>query len=179
MKYIALSALFTSIFLAALGTTAETSRPMSEMHGACGAFETNLASELKAWDQKEINLTQGADQKIPLGEKAKIQLSSEDKVKLVAPPEKSFPVKDSRYAGLLKFSVKEDGDYRVSLGAKLWLDVIPVRTKKPLEAVSFEMQTKCDKIFKTVLFKLEKNQEYFVQLSSSKAPEVDLLISKP
>jgi hypothetical protein len=41
----------------------------------------------------------------------------------------------------------------------------------------FEMQTGCDKLVKSVAFRLEQDTDYWLQLSGSLAPEPMLLIT--
>ncbi|MGE0631915.1 MAG: hypothetical protein AB7O96_05880 [Pseudobdellovibrionaceae bacterium] len=160
--------------------SAEKSRPMDEMHSDCSAYSVPLKSEFELWKKQSRSLQQeDKTAQASIGEKLNLKLVKQTDLQLPSPPEKSFAKGDLRFAGFFPLSIKEPGDYRVSIGSKVWLDIVSAKTKKTIEATSFEMQTKCDSIFKTVLFKLDKNEEYFVQISSSKNPEVDLVITKP
>lgn len=162
---------------------AETHRPFSEMKGDCENFQMNLHEEFKLWAKSPHGVraatTTEADSApaISLALRTDLQLSPSPKVRWIIPPEKAFSPEEPRWAGLARFPVAEAGTYRVALGAKVWLDVIDAQTRQAVAAESFEMQTRCDTIFKVVEFRL-KPQAYWVQLSSSPGAKVQLLVTR-
>ncbi len=179
-KFLAVT-FFGLCLLTANSFAAEEHRPFSEMQGDCDNFKSSLKNEFLIWDLKEQNIVSAKDDKntpsLSAGEKARLALDSESEVKLVLNPEKKFPSKEKKYAGMVKILTTQKGTYRISIGSKVWADLINQESKKAQDALRFEMQTSCNKIFKTIEFSLEKNQEYILQVSSSKSPFVDVLFT--
>jgi hypothetical protein len=175
-------AAMSSGFLISNSYGAEDHRPFSEMKGDCGNFKLNLEREFLAWDLKEQNLssskTAEAAPTLALGEKTKLELNNEHQVKLKMAPLKKYPAKALRFAGMAKLLITQNGTYRVSIGSKVWADLLSQKSQNFVSALSFEMQTNCKKIFKTVDFSLEENEHYLLQISSSASPSVDVLITK-
>lgn len=169
MRVVLLLLMITSVAAHA----AEMSRPMSEMHGGCKDFKLNLTNELKAWQEPAVK----AQAEIPNGKKAELALLKQEKVTFLKAPGKSFPVKGESFGGVFPFQVQKAGKYRISAGSKIWFDVVEVSTKKFVDASEFEMQTGCDKIFKTVVFELAANTKYALQLSSNAKPSAEFLIT--
>jgi hypothetical protein len=152
------------------------SRPMSEMHGTCSEFKMNLKKELKAW-QEPITQVKNGDS-MHLEKKLDLSLVPSTQVQFLAPPAKKFPMKTQSHGGLFKFKVPEDGVYRVAAGTRVWFDVVDVNAKTLVDEVEFEMQSKCDKIFKVVTFNLKQNAEYALQVDSSANDSTLFLVSK-
>ncbi len=169
---------FLLVYFSATIQAAEKSRPMNEMHGDCSAYATNLAAEFKLWEQQPTILTHGKPEKISLEKKNGLKLEKQNKINYLATPEKSFTAETKKYGGLFYFKTDSQGYYRISAGGKFWFDLVPVGLKTVVDAVSFEMQTKCSSIFKTVEFKLDGYKEYAIQVSSSSEGQVDMLVSR-
>ena len=115
--------------LVAAGFTAHASRPMSEMEGDCANFAMPLSKELALWDRPELRIQGAEDDRsaavLPADQKVSLSLYPSKKVSLPLKPEKDFSVKgEVTYAGLAAIDVKKDGIYRVSLGSKIWLDMV-------------------------------------------------------
>ncbi|MGE4133947.1 MAG: hypothetical protein AB7F86_20085 [Bdellovibrionales bacterium] len=156
-------------------------RPMDEMQGNCENFAMDLSGEMRAWEAPAIPLEAGRDltSRTPLSTNKRIafKLHPNKETKFLVKPEKSFPTK-SPYAGIGLFRPMDTGIYRVSLGQKVWFDLIDKRTGEVVPAKKFEMQTKCDKVFKAVEYVLQADKDYFVQVSSSPKPTVDLIFKR-
>lgn len=159
------------------------SRPMSEMEGGCENFAMPLKREMALWDKPELRIQGAQDDRstaiLPADRKITLALYPLKKVALPLKPEKDFSAKNEvTFAGLVAFEVKSDGLYRVSLGSKVWLDVIEPAGEagpKVVPSANFEMQTACKKIFKAVEYSLVGGKKYLLQISSSKTPSVQLL----
>lgn len=157
-------------------------RPFSEMNGDCKNFSTPLQPEFTLWNNKATNLnaTDNIAKNEPVltaNSKTSIKLYPQDQVTLATAPEKIFINHSATYAGLVALKVPTDGIYRISAGEKVWFDLINANTRKRVESTQFEMQTRCNKIFKTVTFALQADKTYYLQISSSPKVRVDLLLS--
>ncbi len=169
------------IFLILLSTAIGHARPMSEMHGDCSNYELNISAELKTWDAPKAPLAAADTSKklqspIAQGILYEISLVPEAKVKFLAKPEKSKPDGDKLSGGLARVQIHEAGTYRVSIGQKVWVDVLDEKSQI-VESKSFEMQTKCPKIFKVVEYELKKGL-FTLQFSGSQTNLVKVLLSR-
>ncbi|MDE3225932.1 MAG: hypothetical protein KGN30_11025 [Nitrospirota bacterium] len=68
------------------------------------------------------------------------------------------------YAGLLSVAVPQDGDYRVSVAASLWLKVFEGRTR--VSSRAFDVQMGCGRTFKSFTYRLRAGVTYWIELSS-------------
>jgi hypothetical protein len=166
-----------------LFSSVATSRPMSEMSGGCENYAMPLSKELSLWDQSEIRVQGARDVKstasLPAGQRVNLSLHMQKKVSLPAKPEKDFSKGEPTFAALATMEVKRDGLYRVSLGSKVWLDLVESGSEVPqiVPAAHFEMQTGCRKIFKVVEYNLKAGRKYLLQISSSREPAAQVLTS--
>jgi len=154
---------------------AEKSRPMGEMHRSCLDFKLNLSQEFKIW--KERPLKAHSAEEFLTQKRTQLSLVKQEQIRFLKTPEKLFPVKGESYGGVFYFQVPKSGKFRISAGSKVWSDVVEVDTNKIIEAAEFEMQTGCDRIFKTVIFDLTAKTKYALQVNSSVKPAVDFLIT--
>lgn len=146
---------------------AQTSRPIEEMRGNCDDYALDVRSELaamKGTPRKLSALTSRvtAPPISPMGQSLLVTLHHAEQVTHAVTPRRS-----GSYAGLLAFSVPADGDYRVSAGSALWIEVVEGHSR--LEPIQFEMQMGCDKLFKTVQYRLTKDVGYWLELSGNTA----------
>ena len=153
----------------------EKSRPMSEMHGNCSSYKTNLAREFSLWKNNASG--QNVDKPLEFSKKMSLLLAKQADLKFVVPPEKAFPIKGHSYGGLFQLTSPKNGILRISSGSKAWFDLIDNSTKQIVQSSEFEMQTNCDKIFKTVSFQLKNQNNYTLQVSSSKDPTAVFLLT--
>ncbi len=170
--------LFWTAFFMSVHSSAwarEKSRPMSEMHGNCTAFKTDLARELILWREKATKVTD-ADL-LPLEKKVSLPLTLHSRVAYLVQPEKKVSGKKKKYGGVFLFRVAKAGKYKVSAGAKLWFDVVDKTTGQWVDADEFEMQTGCDQILKVVTFTLKDQGLYALQVSGSASHGADFLVT--
>ncbi len=156
---------------------AEKSRPMDQMHGDCGEYETPIQEELSAWDRGTTKISANDAQPLPLLKRVSLALNESEQVKFLQKPEKTFPVTGKSYAGIFTLSPGKKGNLRIAAGAKLWFDLVDKGSSKVIEAAEFEMQTGCSKIFKVVTFPVEGGRGYALQVSSSKTPQAEFIFS--
>lgn len=155
-------------------------RPMTEMHGDCSNFEMNVSTELKTWEGTGIPAAASENSKklppIVVGSLVNLSMVPETKVQFVAKPEKTFPNSESLRGGLAQLRVPSNGVYKISLGQKVWVDVVDNKGQI-IHSKSFEMQTKCPKIFKVVEYDLKSGTAYTLQFSGGQADAAKILVS--
>jgi hypothetical protein len=82
---------------------------------------------------------------------------------------------EGTFAGLLLFSVPQDGNYRVSSDTALWMDVLD--QDKALERTTLNRRIQCGRVHKSLGFGLKAGVKYWLQLSGSKTREVQVMIT--
>ena len=170
--------LFWFVLFTAASARGEDHRPFSEMHGGCEQFKTPIQKDLSIWAKESVKLSPfPAKANIPLEKKVLLGPLSSSTDSLLVKPEKDFRKGKKSYAGSASLRVPRNGVYRVSLGSKIWLDLVDNGNKNVLEANHFEMQTKCDRIFKVVEYRLERDRDYTLQVSSSLSDVAAILVS--
>ena len=145
--------------------SAQASRPIDEMRGNCDHYALDVQKELAAMAGAPQNLTtlteRGAAPPIsPNRQTLLVTLHHREAVTLVATPKLSSP-----NAGLVALSVPEDGLYRISAGAAVWIEVVHGQVR--VEPTQFEMQTGCATLFKTIQYRLKKGVGYWIELSGN------------
>lgn len=144
---------------------AQASRPIEEMRGNCADYALDVRKELATMEGVPRTLTalteRGAASPIsPSWQALLVTLQHRESVTLVATPKPEGP-----NAGLLAFSVPEDGPYRISVGPALWIEVVHGQAR--VEPTQFEMQTGCATLFKTIQYRLKKDVGYWLELSGN------------
>lgn len=153
--------------------------PMGQMQGGCADYKWDMTAEFAAWAATPITIEAGRDDNeatlVDAGVRYDMTLRSHEAVQFVTAPEKDRggPGKSS---GLLKFTPKDDGLYRISASTGLWIDLVHFGARVPSDA--FQMQTKCESIFKSVAFRLKGGQPHIIQLNGSPLKMAGLLITK-
>ena len=84
---------------------------------------------------------------------------------------------DSSFVGLVPFEAPASGLYRFSLNRRLWIDVIETESKKTLDPERHAHAENLP-IRKMVLFRLEKNVSYVLELSSPEESPVLILVTR-
>lgn len=159
-----------------LRASAETSRPMDEMHGDCSSYRMNVRKELAAWPAPAQK--PGALDALEIGKKLALPLSAQASVRYLLEPEKRFAPKGAAYGGVFRFRAPKTGDFLISAGSKVWFDVVDVEAKTRVASSEFEMQTGCERIFKAVAFPLVAGRAYAIQFNGSAAPSAVAMISE-
>lgn len=182
MPFISFFLLFLVISSTTFSMEKAQHRAFQEMEGGCDRFQVPLQAEFAAWEKtaQVVRAAETADSApaLPMGSKVELALVEQTKVKMAHKPQKVFATKAKTYGGLAKFAVPKDGKYRVSLGGKIWVDLVEEKNGKIVPASHFEMQTGCKKIFKVVEFSLRVGVNYLVQISSNPAETAPLLLSE-
>lgn len=163
-------------FAAAAG---EPARPMAEMHGDCANYRTNVSRDLVLWAQAPKAVVAGnAHANAPavsVETRLEVVLKPHPDVSFAAAPEQMRGAAE-KFSGLLKIRTSASGAYRVSAGSGLWVDIVGPQGLVPSR--TFEMQTKCDRIFKTVTYDLPANSDFIVQLNGGTTATERLLIHR-
>lgn len=163
-----------------LAGPAAAQRPMNEMQGDCSNYATKLDREFELWAkpaQPATAVVAARDDAplIAMDSRHDIRLARHDAVTFATAPEQNRGGPD-RFSGIARFTVPASGSYRVSASSGLWVDVVD--GGKVIKSSTFEMQTKCTTIFKTVTYRLEAGRQYLLQLNGNRSDRVDLLVTR-
>ena len=166
------------VALPCCGQEQQRGRPMDQMQGDCNHFATNLKAEMTLMTLQPVKGTaatsaQGAALLQP-SQSSIVALQPQLNVNFLLPPEKKRGGADT-YAGIVSLGTLQKGLWRVSADGGVWLDLIA--SGKMVASPSFEMQTGCTILFKTVTFDVPGNSPLLLQVSGSKSPVVKLLLT--
>jgi hypothetical protein len=167
------SAFFSWALTAALGIGAAPS-----VADDCVDFKWDVAQERALFAGSATALAAGADSKsapvMQLKQLYELQLLPQEQVKFAVTPGTKSPRSDS-YAGLVAFKIPAAGSYRVSIDMPFWIDV--VHDGALVAANDFQGQHGCNSPHKIVLFDLQGNRPFMLQLSSAAPQSVRLTIT--
>lgn len=153
-------------------------RPISEMHGDCDDFGWDLSAELAAWPGQPVAMAgsaaaEGAREAAAWAVPLLVALRPQRDVSFAAPPGRASD--GEGFAALLLLEIARDGIVRVSAGAPVWIDL--VRDGALIGESGFEMQTQCERIFKSVAFPVSAGERLVLQLSGAKSDALRLMLS--
>ena len=167
------------IILLILGTP---QRPMSEMHGDCDQYALDLTEEFRIWQRQHQKVTAQPNIEnttmLSLEQKSTVSLLPMSQVSFLSPPPEGKRGFEGSSGGMVTVRTVEKGSYRFCMSTKVWLDVVDPTTGTPLKDLMFEMQTKCDRIFKVVVFDLEADHEYLLQFAFCRSPQMQILVTR-
>jgi hypothetical protein len=160
------------LLICAAGTFAGGIRAQTD---AGVVWKEDMRTELAAWHATPvaIDLAHFRDE-LPLGVRIDLALQPNAELKFLVAPRRA-PKPDS-FGGMPAFQVPQDGLYRVSAGAPVWIDVVETATGQIIQAHSFEMQAKSD-LRKYVVYPLRTGVRYTLQISGSKTAAASVLIT--
>jgi hypothetical protein len=155
-------------------------RPMNEMSGGCANYEWDMRNEfalIAADAEPAKTYSKGEPQapNVPINKKLAVTLFPTSQVNFVVEPERRGK-KAEEFAGLARLVVPKDGTYRVSTVIPLWVEIASGAGER-VRSNKFEMQSKCEKIFKSAAFPLRAGTPYWLQLSASGERETFILIT--
>ncbi len=110
---------------------------------------------------------------IPLDRRVHLALHRAEQVKLAATPEKAHA--GVAYAGMGPIRLPFGKKYRISTDKPAWIDVVGPKGLVP--ASKFAMLTGCERLVKTVIFPLESETDYWLQITGSTEPQIVVLIT--
>ncbi len=163
--------------LSVAAVASEKSRPMSEMHGDCSAYKTDLSREFSIWKENAVVIPAKSLIALQYSKKISLSLSKKGEVAFIFPPEKSFPINGPSFGGVFQLTSPKNGKLRISSESKVWFDLVDNEKKEIVQSSEFEMQTGCDKIFKAVTFQVREKSSYSLQVSSASEPNAIFIFS--
>lgn len=179
LLYVRFALLGVVVALTACG--GQQRRSMDDMRGGCDDYQWNMKEEFRIADEPGEPIT--AYSKVPsnaatapINRKLEAELFPTGAVKFIVEPERRGKRPDE-FAGLIRFVVPESGFYRVSTGTAFWVEVVDSDGNR-IRAPKFEMQSQCNKVFKSAAFPLKANSSYWLQMSASRGKEVYLIITR-
>lgn len=180
MREVPMNLLVALFFLlcCAVAVGAENHSQHQQGDGACAAFPWDMSRELDLLRAPSIavnalTMIDGEAKYSPLDRRLDLTLRPAADVKLVAEPGRSHGA--DTYAGLLKLRLPRTSTYRISSDQRLWIDVIG--PDGVVKSTKFAMQPGCNRLHKSVAFRLEPDIDYWIQISGSPAPDPILLIT--
>jgi hypothetical protein len=171
-----LSTLF--ILLCTVASAAEDHSQHQQGDGGCDAFPWDMSREFNLLRATPIaanalGTIDGEAKYAPLDRRLDVTLRPAADVKLLAEPGRAHGA--DTYAGLLKLRLPRTSSYRISSDQRLWIDVIG--PDGVVKSTKFAMQPGCDKLHKSVAFRLEPDIDYWIQISGGPTPNPILLIT--
>jgi hypothetical protein len=143
---------------------------------ACVETDKALPPEMVGWSMKtDLPAAPGA---AGLG-KAELAIGRAVNATLLHTPDVSYPSQPEKpggsvsYGGLLGFSVKEAGNYRVGLSTGAWIDV--VEDKNSAQSTGHSRGPACSTLRKIVDFSLQPGR-YILQVSANADPTVTVMV---
>lgn len=110
---------------------------------------------------------------MPMDRRVRMTLQPVGKVTLAAAPEKTFD--DATHAGLALMRVPFGKRYRISTSRPVWVDI--VGPNGPVTPGKFAMALDCKYLVKTVIFKLDIETDYWLQITGSRDDTVEVVIT--
>ena len=149
-----------------------------EQAPACTATAQSLPPELATWNDRHpldaaTKPARARGSRIEIGQAVDAKLAPTAEVEYaVRPQQKGGSVS---YGGLLSFTVKEPGTYRIALGAGAWIDV--VRGGKAAESAAHGHGPECSGIRKMVDFVLSPGI-YLLQIGANGSADLPVLVQR-
>lgn len=84
----------------------------------------------------------------------------------------------ARFAGMVPFRVEERGIYTILVASLAWVDLSEATPPRRVEPQSFKWVTVCGTRFKSGLYALEPDRDYFLQLWDSPDRELTLITQR-
>jgi hypothetical protein len=148
---------------------------------SCEEFKESHALELRNWELGPVALStaEGLEGSLlPQGQRVSLLLEGVAKNPFVAPPERKPD--EGTFAGISPLRMANGGDFRVSIGQKIWVDLVEKKSKKLIASAAHEMSAPdCGPIKKIVTFSLEGGKDYVLQFSGSAKNKIDVMVTKP
>jgi len=150
----------------------------ADSQDACEKYDWDMGREFSLLLSTPIKREAAAEQSpeaawAPADRPLEVTLRPMADVKLPAKPGREYAAES--FGGLLKLTVPRTAGYRISSNQRLWIDVIG--PDGVVKSTKHTMQPTCEKIRKSVAFRLEPDTDYWIQLSGNPTQDVMLLIT--
>ena len=171
-------AVFSTLIVLLLGGCAGAGK--SAMDGGCSDYRMNMKREFSLAEGLGIpTLTfTGANNgagAVSTNTKLDVSLYPSNEMQFLIEPEKRGK-KAEEFAGLVKVRVTHDWNYRVSTVIPVWIEIATADGRR-IKTNNFEMQAQCKKVFKTAVFPLKANTDYWLQMSASREKDTAIIIT--
>ena len=147
----------------------------------CGDLDAVQQAEQRAWQKSAAkSLVSGrGGEPLPLivaGNKARVRFHAGHDV-LFAFQRRPKLDQMSLYAGRLALEPPRDGEYRILVGQRVWVDIVDPATGTALTPTTSERQLRCAGVAKNIGFVLAANKRYWLQISDGDEAETDVLVA--
>jgi hypothetical protein len=155
--------------------------PLSALTDECSSLPATLQAVVAAMDipgeRVQARVTRdGTGPFLPTSHRVDVVLLPMETVALRAVRGVRMDGSAGPFAGILAFKVSSDGVYRISLGARTWIDVMQDDTAVPRVRPVHRVH-RCGQIHKSNEFSLKKGTLYWLELSGSSTPTISLMIT--
>lgn len=144
----------------------------------CAGFSWNVSHERALFASPPQKLAAAATASRPativVDRLYQLQLGQQAQVTFAVPPEHSAPA--DTFAGIVQLTVPDGAAWRISLDAKLWVDVVVDGHLLP--AVKHQGQSGCTAPHKIVEFGLPAGKTLILQLSDALAPTTRIAVTR-
>lgn len=174
-------ALLLPALLAASAAVAGDAQPAADaLPPECSTFTWDVSDELAALRSPSTagEAGRGGDSgavRIEPGRRYDMRLHPQAEVALAARPAKPM-LDDAATAGLLTFTVPEDGRYRVSITTGHWIDVVDAGQVVP--SLDFQGRRGCPLVHKIVEFELQAGRDLVLQFAGGAVDEAGVVITR-
>jgi hypothetical protein len=146
---------------------------------ACAVTDdSKLPPMLAAWTARSslpaaIDAAGAIQARLPVGRAIDAQLTRSGDVSFPVLPAK--PGGSVSYGGLYELNITEAGDYQVSLGTGVWIELVSGKTL--VEATRHAPGPACSSLKKTVVFPLKPGR-YLLEITGNGEPTLALMVSR-
>jgi hypothetical protein len=169
--------LFVSILLF-LSSIAAYGDEKHQHQGGCDKFPWDMNREfsLMVTDPVSFDAATSADpewRRLPMDRRVQFKLRPTADVTLAAKSEKQHAA--STFSGMAPVRVPYSTRFRISSTKPVWIDV--VGPSGMLTPTKIAVMPDCEKLVKAAIFKMDIEQEYWIQITGSPDPVVELMFT--
>lgn len=143
---------------------------------SCNGYDRNVSQELKllSQDVSEIPAI------LNVGEAYQIKLKPQTGITLLAEPNR-LSLDEASFAVILPLKIAKTGDYRISVSAESWIDIVKKIDKTDdyqiVSSHDFNGRFDCAVLRKLVEYQLDENDSYFLQITGATSSNIKLLVT--
>lgn len=171
--------ILSALLMAPAAVAGQAPAAADPLSPGCDTFSWDVSNELATLQSPSTAGVAGkggdaAEARIELGRRYDVQLHPQSEVTLAARPHKPM-LDDAATAGLLTFSVPEDGRYRVAITTGHWIDVVDAG--EVVASEDFQGRRGCPLVHKIVQFELAAGRDLVLQFAGGSVAEAGVTIT--
>lgn len=167
-----------AVGLLIIGTNALAADEARDAQAGCDKYPLEMNREWSLmitdpYPMKSYAKVESEARFLPLDRRVALTLHPKDQVSLVVTPEKDRA--SAGYVGVVPVRLPFSKRYRISSTKPFWIDVMGpngvVNSTKSAEALG------CERLVKTVIFRLEADTDYWLQFSSGAQAQLEVILT--